>query len=269
IQGDKENQLSYNGSELIGEFSESGPRQDHRWTIVRAAEQEVYNDARALSRDTRGMASANARSRAHALDREISCTASKVDSIRLASATVQTVQTAAQRWMERRPAESCEPISAVVLRRGDFNNAPVRVNVPPCTGISRGLKTHVQELFRRRAEKRHGTTYFSSPRTLIGRFTNYKAQGGQRTLAGILVVVKLHLACERRVFVVYSRHPISELFVRVRPDPCAYGGNDSHYNVRADARNVRKHERALAFFHFLLRSTGAFGNNHHCSSASI
>ncbi|KYM78110.1 hypothetical protein ALC53_11578 [Atta colombica] len=51
IQGDKENQLSYNRSELIGEFSESGPRQDHRWTIVRPAEQEVYNDARALSRD--------------------------------------------------------------------------------------------------------------------------------------------------------------------------------------------------------------------------
>ena len=38
----------------------------------------------------------------------------------------------------------------------------------------------------------------------------------------------------------------SAAFVHVvHPDPCAYGGNDSHYDVRADARNVRKHESAI------------------------
>ncbi|KYQ59942.1 hypothetical protein ALC60_01039 [Trachymyrmex zeteki] len=91
-------------------------------------------------------------------------------------------------------AESCEAISGVVVRRGDFNNAPVRAASKRAT-LHRGLKTHVQELFRRRkAEERHGTTtYFSSPRTLIGRFTNYKAQGGQRTLAGMLAVVSINM----------------------------------------------------------------------------
>lgn len=53
--------------------------------------------------------------------------------------------------------------------------------MPPCTGIS---KTRIREVFRGRTAERHGTTYFSSPRTLIGRFTNYKAQGRAENTRG-------------------------------------------------------------------------------------
>ncbi|KYN39863.1 hypothetical protein ALC56_05631 [Trachymyrmex septentrionalis] len=136
------------------------------------------SSCRRTAQTHKSAAFANARSRAHALDRG--------------------------RWIrigvfvsrERASHSLPTPGGRVV---GDFNNAPIRVNVPPCTGLS--------------------------VRTEYLLFT--------RDIQSLKLAPAHYISGER-----HSGE--TECFVRVRPDPCAYGGNDSHYNLRADARNVSR-----------------------------